>query len=93
MDTKLYIPPRRPNAVLRPRLVRLLDVDLRHKLTLISAPAGYGSTTLFSRKSMLLSSLGAVFCLLCNDTRIVFPTQLCQDHEHQYGFQPVSQPF
>ncbi len=48
MTTKLYIPPPRPNLVQRPRLIEQLDDGLRlgHKLALISAPAGFGKTTL-----------------------------------------------
>jgi LuxR family maltose regulon positive regulatory protein len=48
LQTKLYIPPLRPNLVPRPRLIDHLNqgVDLGHKLTLVSAPAGYGKTTL-----------------------------------------------
>ncbi|HSR30366.1 MAG TPA: LuxR C-terminal-related transcriptional regulator [Anaerolineae bacterium] len=50
LKTKLYIPPRRSNQVLRPRLMaRLAEVlDLRHRLTLVSAKAGSGKTTLVS---------------------------------------------
>jgi LuxR family maltose regulon positive regulatory protein len=50
LATKLYIPPPRPKVVLRPRLVEQLDEGLRtgRKLTLISAPAGFGKTTLLS---------------------------------------------
>lgn len=54
LATKLYIPPPRPNFVLRPRLVERLNEGLRQsqgfgrKLTLISAPAGFGKTTLVS---------------------------------------------
>ena len=48
--TKLYIPPQRSNLVLRPRLVERLNEGLSsgRKLTLISAPAGFGKTTLVS---------------------------------------------
>ncbi len=46
--TKLYIPPLRPKVVLRPRLVDRLNAGLHDKLTLISAPAGFGKTTLVS---------------------------------------------
>ena len=48
--TKLYLPSPRSNLVLRPRLVELLNDGLSEgcKLTLISAPAGYGKTTLLS---------------------------------------------
>jgi len=48
--TKLYIPPPRPKVVLRPRLNERLTEGLlaSRKLTLISAPAGFGKTTLVS---------------------------------------------
>ncbi|HNS04158.1 MAG TPA: LuxR C-terminal-related transcriptional regulator [Anaerolineae bacterium] len=48
--TKLYLPPPRPGAVSRPHLVARLDAALALgcKLTLISAPAGFGKTTLVS---------------------------------------------
>lgn len=48
LTTKLYIPPIRPEVVVRPRLVDRLNESLRlgHKLILVSAPAGYGKTTL-----------------------------------------------
>src|ERR671920_922473 len=48
LATKLYVPPPRPSAVPRQRLVERLDEGLRRKLTLISAPAGFGKTTLIS---------------------------------------------
>ncbi len=48
LATKLYIPPLRPHQVLRPRLIERLNEGLHHKLTLISAPAGFGKTTLIS---------------------------------------------
>jgi LuxR family transcriptional regulator, maltose regulon positive regulatory protein len=50
LTTKLYIPPPRPNAVQRPRLIDRLNAGLRAgcKLALISAPAGFGKTTLVS---------------------------------------------
>ena len=46
--TKLYIPPIRPELVSRPRLIERLNEGLYRKLTLISAPAGFGKTTLVS---------------------------------------------
>jgi LuxR family maltose regulon positive regulatory protein len=48
LKTKLYIPPARSELVSRPRLLERLDAGLRRKLTLISAPAGFGKTTLLS---------------------------------------------
>ncbi len=46
LTTKFYIPPTRPELVLRPRLIKQLNEGLHRKLTLISAPAGFGKTTL-----------------------------------------------
>ncbi|MBU3916372.1 LuxR C-terminal-related transcriptional regulator [bacterium] len=48
LATKLYIPPSRPKAVPRPRLIERLNEGLHRKLTLISATAGFGKTTLVS---------------------------------------------
>ena len=50
LATKLYIPPPRPRVVPRPRLIERLN-DGPHRrpgVTLISAPAGFGKTTLVS---------------------------------------------
>lgn len=48
LATKLYAPPPRPGLVLRPRLLQKLNDGLHCRLTLISAPAGFGKTTLAS---------------------------------------------
>src|SRR5215207_7400343 len=48
LTTKLYTPPPQPRFVLRPRLIERLNEALHRKLTLISAPAGFGKTTLLS---------------------------------------------
>ena len=48
ISTKLYFPPMRFKVVARPRLVEKLTAGMRGPLTLISAPVGYGKTTLMS---------------------------------------------
>jgi len=48
LSTKLYVPHVRPELVPRPRLVEQLDEGMHGKLVLISAPAGFGKTTLLS---------------------------------------------
>ena len=48
LATKLYVPPARSKIVLRPRLIEQLNKGLHRRLTLISAPAGFGKTTLVS---------------------------------------------
>ena len=46
LATKLYVPAPQPRVVPRPRLTERLNEGLHRKLTLISAPAGFGKTTL-----------------------------------------------
>ena len=46
LQTKLRIPPVRREHVPRPRLHALLNAGLARRLTLVSAPAGFGKTTL-----------------------------------------------
>jgi LuxR family transcriptional regulator, maltose regulon positive regulatory protein len=46
VTTKLRAPRTRPNLVERPRLHKALDGGEERKLTLVSAPAGFGKTTL-----------------------------------------------
>jgi LuxR family maltose regulon positive regulatory protein len=46
--TKLFIPPLRSGLVSRQRLIERLNAGMECKLTLISAPAGFGKTTLLS---------------------------------------------
>jgi LuxR family maltose regulon positive regulatory protein len=48
LATKLYIPSPRLKVVLRPHLIARLNEGLERRLTLISAPAGFGKTTLVS---------------------------------------------
>jgi len=48
LHTKLYAPPPCPTLVERPRLTVDLSKALTRRLTLVSAPAGYGKTTLVS---------------------------------------------
>lgn len=48
LPTKLHIPPARPNTVARPRLTERLNAGMHRKLSVVSASAGYGKTTLIS---------------------------------------------
>jgi LuxR family maltose regulon positive regulatory protein len=48
MTTKLNIPPARPQTVPRPRLIERLQEGSKYSLILVSAPAGFGKTTLVS---------------------------------------------
>ncbi len=56
LKAKLYVPRCRSNAVSPPRLHESLDEGARRELTVVSAPAGFGKTTLladWSRRSEL----------------------------------------
>jgi LuxR family transcriptional regulator, maltose regulon positive regulatory protein len=50
LATKLYIPSPPPKAIVRPRLIERLNegLSMGRKLTLISAPAGFGKSTVVS---------------------------------------------
>ena len=48
LETKFYVPRARRDLVPRPRLAERLDRGSASKLTLVSAPAGFGKTTLLS---------------------------------------------
>ena len=48
LATKFYVPKTVAGTVARPRLLEKLQKGIDHKLTVISAPAGFGKTTLLS---------------------------------------------
>lgn len=48
LKTKFYVPPIRSKQIARPRLSELIHGGLDRALILVSAPAGYGKTTLVS---------------------------------------------
>ena len=48
LKTKFFIPSPSHTLITRPHLSAQLSESLHHKLTLISAPAGFGKTTLLS---------------------------------------------
>src|SRR6266542_151201 len=48
LETKLYVPKVRRSLVARPRLIERMSHGAESKLTLISAPAGFGKTTILT---------------------------------------------
>ena len=68
LQTKLYMPPTRPDWVARPRLLASLEPTPQTKLILVSAPAGYGKTTLVTGWLRQLHRAGAAqICWLSLD--------------------------
>jgi LuxR family maltose regulon positive regulatory protein len=55
---KLSIPSARPSLVARPRLIARLEEGLGRNLTLVSAPAGFGKSTLLGAWASVLSGSG-----------------------------------
>lgn len=49
LKTKLYVPPTHSETIARPRLLTQLNDNIYRRLTLLSAPAGFGKTTLVSQ--------------------------------------------
>ncbi len=49
LATKLFVPQPRPGLVARPRLVKQLEPAFSTPLTLVSAPAGFGKTTVLAQ--------------------------------------------
>jgi LuxR family maltose regulon positive regulatory protein len=58
IQTKLHRPPLPRDLVERPRLTSLLDCPPQRPLTLVSAPAGYGKSTLISCWAEMAEALG-----------------------------------
>ena len=48
LATKFFVPVASGTLISRPRLTALLDESLKRPFTLVSAPAGFGKTTLLS---------------------------------------------
>jgi len=48
LGTKLYVPKLRRGLLARPRLMKRLEAGADARLTLISAPAGFGKTTVLA---------------------------------------------
>ena len=64
LATKLHVPPARLNLVARPRLLERLRQGLDHRLILVSAPAGFGKTTLISSLKCQISNLNLAWVSL-----------------------------
>jgi LuxR family transcriptional regulator, maltose regulon positive regulatory protein len=68
LPTKFYFPPIPSGFVVRPQLQESLDLVLTHRLTLVSAPAGAGKTTLVSAWVQSAPKKGLAFGWLSLDS-------------------------
>ena len=48
LKTKLFIPPLREGTISRPKLIELVNKNIKKKVMLVSAPAGFGKSTLLA---------------------------------------------
>lgn len=75
LATKLYVPPTRSDVVSRSRLINQLNAQVRRKLTLVSAPAGFGKTTLLSTWCAAAAKNGRCITWVSLDTDDNDPTR------------------
>jgi LuxR family maltose regulon positive regulatory protein len=85
LRTKFYVPAVHPNQVSRPRLIDLLNEGMDKTLILVSAPAGYGKSTLVSR---WLKETGVPSAWLSLDTEDNDPVRFLQ--YLLTAFQPIA---
>jgi ATP/maltotriose-dependent transcriptional regulator MalT len=69
LETKLHIPRRRRGLVERPRLIERLNRGAESALTLVSAPAGFGKTTLLTEWLAAVAAQGHSVAWLSLDQR------------------------
>ena len=74
LESKIHIPARRPGAVARPRLNERLTGAARSTLTVLSAPAGFGKTTLLTEWLATVPADGASVAWVSLDQRDNDPT-------------------
>src|SRR3954453_6726339 len=67
LATKFFAPVAPRTVIPRPRLTDLLDESLKHPLTLVSAPAGFGKTTLLATWGQSLPASGPLLSWISPD--------------------------
>ncbi|MCC6793428.1 MAG: AAA family ATPase, partial [Thermomicrobiales bacterium] len=73
--TKLTVPRRRPDLISRRRLIERLNLGIERKLTLVSAPAGFGKTTVLAEWLAALQALDRRIAWVSLDRRDNDPTR------------------
>jgi len=87
LATKLHVPRRRRGLVARPRLSTRLDEARQVTLTLVSAPAGFGKTTLLTEWLAAADGLSTAWLSLDqrDDDPVVFWTYLLSALQRAHG--------
>jgi LuxR family maltose regulon positive regulatory protein len=78
LQTKLHVPKLRRTVVPRPRLSSRLSSSWEATLTLVSAPAGFGKTTLLTEWSSVSTREGRATAWLSLDQRDNDPATFCR---------------
>ena len=79
--TKLYVPPVLPTFVPRPRLSERLSIGLAGRLTLITAPAGFGKTTAVSAWLHPQAEAGVRHAFVVHPERVVWVSLDAADND------------
>jgi LuxR family transcriptional regulator, maltose regulon positive regulatory protein len=72
LTTKLYVPPVLPTFVPRPRITERLSIGMAGRLTLITAPAGFGKTTAVSSWLHPQSEASVAYPFVLHPERVVW---------------------
>src|SRR5215213_4764488 len=72
LRTKLYVPPVLPTFVPRPRITERLSIGMAGRLTLITAPAGFGKTTAVSSWLHPQSEASVAYPFVLHPERVVW---------------------
>jgi hypothetical protein len=75
LDTKFYAPKPRHGLVSRPHLTDRVQRGTQSKLTLVSAPAGFGKSTLLAEWLGVAPADGSVTAWLSLDPATTFPSR------------------
>jgi LuxR family maltose regulon positive regulatory protein len=81
LTTKLYVPPVLPTFVPRPRITERLSIGLAGRLTLITAPAGFGKTTAVSAWLHPQSEAGVAYPFILHPERVVWVSLDAADND------------